>query len=144
VEVFIAYKESSLVDDLKNTLEAWEKVPDVQPIAIQAPEKKYEIIRRVTAENISTSDYILCDLGCVPCEDDPVSIIKQVMAGDEKIGMIRFSPESGVRFCRKGIVEKWPKRESINYQHEHEMAYLLEGYQVPKCPTLSYRRLGVH
>lgn len=113
-------------------------------MAIQVPQKKYEIIRRVTAENMSAGDYILCDLGCVPIGEDIVQTAESALRQDEKLGMIRFSPESAIRICRKGIVEKWPKKESQNYQHEHEMAYLLEGYLAPKWPTLQYRRLGVH
>lgn len=130
--------------DLAATLEAWEKVPEAEPVAIQVPRKKYEIIRRVTAENMAKGDYILCDLGCVPTVDDVAAISKQYFSQDEKVGMILFGKGSGVRVCRKGIVEKWPKKESLNYQKEHEIAYAIEGYTVLKCPTLSYRRLGVH
>lgn len=144
MEIFIAYTKDSLLSDLSNTLEAWDKVPDAEPIAIEVPDRKYEIIRRVTAENMASGDYILCDLGCVPNEEQVIETAQQILAQDEKIGMIRLSPESGVRVCRKGVVEKWPKKNTPNYQHEHEMAFLLEGYLVPLWPTLSYRRLGVH
>lgn len=143
MEVFIAFTKDSLFSDLTDTLLVWEKIPFAEPIAIEVPKVKYEIIRRVTAENMSVGDYLLCDLGCVPNEEDCISLVEGLFLQDEKVGMIRFLPESGIRACRKGVVEKWPKRESINYQHEHEMAYLLEGYLVPKC-SLSYRRLGVH
>lgn len=120
---------------------AWSAVEGAEPIAIEVPLKKYEIIRRVTAENMSKGHYILCDLGCLPDSENIVDIAEEALSQSDKIGMLRFSPDGAVRVCRKGIIEKWPKKETQNYNHEHEMAYLVEGYLVPLWPTLQYRRM---
>lgn len=144
MQVFIAYTEKSLIGDLTRTLYAWDRVQKSEPVAIQVPEKKYELIRRVTAENMSEGDYILADIGCVPNSELVVKEISAILEGDEKVGMIQFSPEGAVRACRKGIIEKWPQNKSGLYQQEHEQAYLTEGYKVSKWPSLRYRRLDVH
>lgn len=93
---------------------------------------------------MAAGNYILCDIGCVPNKDDSVLIAEQALEANEKIGMIRFLPDSEIRVCRKGIVEKWPMNKSGSYQIEHEQAYIMEGYQVPQWPSLQYRKLGVH
>jgi len=143
VEIFIAYTKDSLIKDLTNTLEAWDKIPNAEPIAIEVPAKKYEIIRRVTAENMAKGNYILCDLGCVPNQEDVVERAEKMLQ-DEKIGMLKCKPGGGIRICRKGIVEKWPTYVGGSYDDEHGSAYRLEGYLVSVCPTLAYRRLNVH
>lgn len=144
MEVFIAYTNDSLISDLTRTLEAWDKIEMVEPIAIEVPVKKYELIRRVTAESMASGDYILCDLGCVPNSQLTTKEIKEIFKKQEKVGMIRFSPNGAVRACRKGIVERWPSYRGGSYESEHERAYSMEGYTTPKWPTLLYHRQDVH
>ena len=83
-EVFIAYTQSTSISLLKQTLENWD-TDDFEPVAVMVRGKKQDLVRRVAAEGIALSDYLIAELGSKP--------------GDEK----------GVYFCRKGSmkVEKY-------------------------------------
>jgi hypothetical protein len=129
---------------LEATLLAWDKVPEAEPMAIEVPVKKYELVRRVTAENICKGNYILCDIGCVPVHETAVNICEMVFETNPKVGILYFMPHGKVRACRKGVIEKWPMRRTDSYSNEHEQAYAIEGYSAQTWPTLLYRQPNVH
>lgn len=144
---------------LEATLEHWAKIPDAEPVMQMVPTKKYELLRCVAVENLAKGDYVLCEVGCVPNEDDIISRAEKLLQGvvacfwegtvvrrpssDTKIGMLNLSPQNEVRICRKGIVAKWPMYKGGPFAPQQEEAYRLEGYAT-LCPSLSYRKLGVH
>ena len=144
MEVFVAYTKHSLFNELEATLEAWDLVHGAEPVAIEITnEKKYEIFRRVTAENMSSGDYILADLCCLAEEQDFVSIARDVLKEKPEAGLLAASPGMGVWVCRKGIVDKWPTKETMYYAKEHAEAYRRKGYEAELCDKLHYHRLSV-
>jgi hypothetical protein len=132
----LAYTLRSDIRELAITLDAWDKMDDMEPIAIECSRMKYEITRRVAAENMAKGDYILGDLGCIPTED-VVEAILSLYNG--KTGMIG---KHGVRICRKSIVTGWPMKATDSYDDEHAMAYELRGYKVIEWPKPLYRRMN--
>lgn len=142
IEVFIAYTDNFPVLSLKHSLEGW-SIEGAEPIAIKVPEKKYEVIRRVTSENMATGDYILAICGSVPNSEQAIEDIESTFRANEKVGMLRFGPDGLVVACRKGIIERWPQNKSGDYKAEHELAYSIEGYETTGCP-LTYRMADVH
>jgi hypothetical protein len=136
VEVFIGYTLRSDIRELAVTLDAWDKIDDMEPVAIECPRMKFELIRRVTAENMASGDYIVGDLGCIPTED-VVEAAKSLYEG--KTGMIG---KHGVRICRKSVITGWPMKATDSYDAEHVMAYELKGYKVIEWPKALYRRMN--
>lgn len=119
---------------------AWEKVPDCEPIAIEVPVKKFELIRRVTAENVATDNYILCDLGYVTKDDNIAKFSEEILDRETFTGMLKLT---GMRICKKGVVERWSSYKSGSYDAEHEEAYKREGYEVKVCTKIKTTRIGI-
>jgi len=142
MEVFVAFTRESNVADLKKTLEAWD-LPNLQPVAIQVVSKKFEIYRRVTAENVSVGDYILCDLGIGPVEEEFGQLAQEALDKHPKAGMITPNGIAIAVICRKGIITHWPTPRTSAYQKEHAEAYERLGYQVISCLTMHCLPLAV-
>jgi len=140
MEIFIAYTKLSSIDDLGQTIESWDAIEAAEPAAIEVPVSKYELFRRVSAENISTGDYILSDIGHVPSNPDIVSICEKLLIENKTVGLFTF--DDSVHLCRKGIIEKWPEKQSTYYLSEHKQAYRLSGYGAISCKEEFIRRLA--
>lgn len=141
MDIFIAFTKQSNVHELDETLEAWEKVDLAEPAAIECPVSKFEIARRVCAENLASGDYILCDIGYIPTYPSFIHYAERLLKENPKVGM--FQMKGGVYICRKGVVDKWPVKKSSFYIPEHVLAYRRKGYEVLPCPQVYCRRLGV-
>lgn len=147
IEVFVAYTGETDVKELERTLEAW-KLPALEPVAIELKSKKFELHRRVTAENMSRGDYILCDLGYGPREEDFGARAGKALLEYPEAGMIASGRSSApgwdfhrVVICRKGVISHWPTPTSKDYRREHREAYTFKGYRIIVCPTIHYRLL---
>lgn len=153
MEAFVAYAIETLsVDDLEATLEAW-NIDGLEPVAIELKLKKFELIRRVTAENISRGDYVLASIGCAPVESNFADLAEKVLIDHPKVGLIIpqcVAPEwvSGrVTICRKGIIKHWfqPKgsqESDVLYANMHAQVCRLAGYETMECKTIHYRPLS--
>lgn len=141
MDVFIAYTKQTEVQELGETLEAWDKVEGAEPAAVECQPRKFEIQRRVAAENLASGDYILCDVGYIPTYPAFVEYAEKLLKEHPNVGM--FQMKGGVYICRKGVVDKWPEKKSEFYIPEHVWAYQLKGYEVLPCPQVYCRRMGV-
>ncbi|HEX8838471.1 MAG TPA: hypothetical protein VF748_16125 [Candidatus Acidoferrum sp.] len=147
MEVFVAYTPESSLDELGNTLDAWEKA-GLEPVAIECKKKKFELVRRVTAENLSRADYILAELGTEPVEFGFGEIASEYLGGHSDVGLVgawrigqtQNEWPNSVVVCRKGIVEKWPTPKTEFYIQEHVEAYRLAGQKALLCRQIHYRR----
>lgn len=141
MEVFIAFSEGTDVRELEKTMEAWDRHQEADVVGIKVPARKYQTYRRLSAEMMARGNYIIADLGCIPVETNFIEYSERYLAKHKKVGMVRAQPGYGVDICRKGIVQKWPIRETATYNEEHKKAYELAGYEVKLCDKLHYRRL---
>lgn len=150
MEVFIAYTLESSLADLGATLDLWEKA-GLEPVAIECKKKKFEMIRRVTAENISRADYILASVGSAPVEEDFAELAQKALDENKTAGLITIGcidPDwvSGrVAICRKGVITHWiqPKgsqEADVLYASAHAQAYRHAGYEAIECHQIHYRR----
>ena len=139
MEIFIGYTRNSNVTWLRETLEAWDELADTDPVAIECPPKKYELFRRVAAENTAVGDYILCELGWLPTYDSFVAYAQRMLLEYPKVGIFHMR---GVAICRRGIVDKWPTPKSEFYAIEHVRAYELQGYGEHLCKEAYCRQIG--
>lgn len=146
MEVFIAYTKHDRISELEKTLIAWDE-GDTEPVAIECNSKKFQIHRRVTAENLATGDYVLADIGYGPAVKDFAKVARELLEKHPKAGLIgqgtAGTPHSVV-ICRKGIVDKWPTPQSETYIPEHAEAYRLKGYKPLLCQQRLYRQLANH
>jgi hypothetical protein len=150
MEVFVGYTKLTSIDELGATLNAWD-IEGFEPVAIQCTAAKYELFRRITAERLSTGDYILSDLGCHPMEDGFAESAQRTLDDNPDVGLVGVLREGantkvntlpfGVVICRKGVVDKWPDKKSLTYVQEHAKAYELKGYRSMICADLHYRRM---
>jgi len=140
LEVFIAYTKGSNIEELEATLNSWD-LDGLEPVAIECGLKKFQIIRRVTAENLSHGNYVLTDLGTAPVEEDFGQRAEKCLADYPTVGMVELASGVDVFVCRKGIVDKWPTPRTESYMKEHREAYLLKGYETSVCPEIHYRHL---
>jgi hypothetical protein len=155
MEVFVAYTKDDDFNALKQTLEYWGRVPGVEPAMIQFPRAKYEIGRRVAADNLSTDQYyILADLGCILNSEADMKRIEERLK-DEDAALIGLSniagnillpdpPPAGVRICRKGAVEKWLPKVTVHYNQEHRDSVRLSQQKVTTWHDIFYKHLPVH
>ena len=148
MEVFIAYMRGTNVEELARTLDAWEKA-GFEPVAIECKKKKFELIRRVTAENVSRDDYVLAELGTEPVSefaDFAAEYFKSHpevgLLGAWRIGQTENEYPNGVVVCRKNVVEKWPTPRSEFYIQEHVEAVQLAGKKALLCHQIHYRRMS--
>lgn len=148
LEVFVAYTRDTDLRELEKTMTAWD-LNGLEPVAIQCAWKKFEIHRRITAENISRDDYILADIGVGPVEGNFSALAVQELADHKDVGLLgawrvgqtaKEVPNSVV-ICRKGIVTKWPEPRTETYIQEHVEACRLAGYKALLCSAIHYRRL---
>jgi hypothetical protein len=148
IEVFVAYQKASDIDELEETLDAWD-LPGMEPVAVEVTIRKFELARRVTAENVSRGNYILADLGTGPLEENFGELAEKELAERKDTGLIGVwrtgqtasEVPNSVVICRKGIVGKWPTPQSETYIQEHIWAYRFAGYRTFLCSTLHYHRL---
>ena len=148
MEVFVAFSKDEQIPILQQTMEAWAECELVEPVGIRASEGKYELMRRITADNMAEGNYyILADLGCVP--DDkfsvPALMKRLAISGD---GLIGFSKEgrdlaypTGVRICQKGVVARWVPKSTESYDQEHAEAIRLAGKRVTIWENVKYKHL---
>lgn len=155
VEVFIGFTKDDDFTLLQQTLERWDACENVQLAAIQCDVKKFEIARRVAADKMAKCNYyILADLGCVldswnalegieeKLEEHNEGLIGLENAGGKTCLPKEFQYPKGVRFCRKGAVEKWLPNVSGTYDQEHVESVVLAGGTVGLCPDIFYKRLS--
>lgn len=128
MECFVAYTRLTPIDLLAQTLNAWDK-SKIIPAAIQCKPVTFEFDRRVAAEGLATGDYILADVGCLPKRSKPINAAVKMLyqANGSPVGMV---VAEGFRVCRKGVIDKWPMKESADYGPEHRLAYERKGYKV--------------
>lgn len=140
LEVFIAYTKGSNIAELETALNSWDR-EGLEPVAIECGLKKFEIIRRVTAENLSLGDYILAEIGVAPVEEDFAARAEKFLAEHPAVGLVELASGPDVFVCRKKIVDKWPTPRTESYLKEHREAYQLKGFEATLCPQIHYRRL---
>jgi hypothetical protein len=129
IECFIGYTDKHSLYELKATLEFWDAMGDVIPIAIRCRQSRYEMDRRVAAENVAKGDYILCDLNYGPEDGNTVSTALSLLRNKrKKVGMVLVNP--GIRLCRKGAIARWPQKSTSDYNEEHRQAFEFAGYSV--------------
>src|SRR5882724_2434202 len=82
MEVFIGFTKDDDFTLLQQTLERWDACANVNLAAIQCDVKKFEIARRVAADNMAKCNhYILADLGCVLDSWNALEGIEERLAG---------------------------------------------------------------
>jgi hypothetical protein len=122
-------------------MEAWDALDGAEVVGLKVDKaSKYQLIRRISAENMAKGNYILADFGCVPSDDSFITKAERYLKKYPKLGMI-VSRGGGVAVCRKGVVDKWLPNETGTYVTEHENAYKLKGYVVANKRDLGYRRI---
>jgi hypothetical protein len=142
MEIFIAFSDGSDINELEQTMVAWDRHQEAEVVGLKCPAGKYQTYRRVSAEMMARGDYILADLGCIPVENDFIETAEQYLQKHKKVGMLRADPGHGVDICRKGIVQKWPIKTTQTYSDEHKQAYEIAGYHVETSSKLHYKRLS--
>lgn len=159
MEVFIGYTKGTDIARLEQTLEAWD-LPGLEPAAIQCGLRKFDIHRRVAAENVSRGTYVLSLLGFGPVEESFADLAAQALAENPKAGMIEVpnvtpvNPLAGgilhvdvpVVVCRKGLITHWvqplSEREEL-WENAHRTSYRNAGYEVISCPLIHFQALAV-
>ncbi len=126
IEVFVAFTKTTDLKELEKTLEAW-NLSGMEPVAIQVKANKFELHRRVTAENLATGNYVLADLGYGPLEEDFVKLAEVELRNYPDVGLIGVSLDAMI--CRKGIVTHWPTPRTQTYRKEHVEAYQHAGFE---------------
>jgi hypothetical protein len=157
MEVFIGFTKDDDFTLLQQTLERWDACENVTIAAIQCDPKKFEIARRVAADNMAKCNYyILADLGCVLVDWKALADIEERLSGKDEaligleyIGGKTCLPEefhypTGVRICRKNAVKKWLPKVTGTYDREHVESVKLAGGSVGICPDIFYKHLQVH
>lgn len=154
LEVFIAFTRETDVKELKRTMEAW-NLDGLEPVAIQCglPAAKFEMHRRVTAENLSINDYVLAGLGCEPVEDDFGELAETALRENHKVGLIEPGcvgtdwVSGRVVICRRGVIKRWvdphgSQEADVLHANAHRQSYRLAGYERMECKTIHYRLLN--
>lgn len=142
MEVFIAFSSDDDAQVLKHTMIAWAECEDCEPVGIQTAPGKYELQRRIVADQMAQEKwYIIADLGCVPESPSLLSDVRSRLADDVAIyGLGTDDPPSGVRICQKGAVRKWLEKKSNSYDAEHAESAKLAGKRVEIWPDIIYKR----
>ena len=153
MEAFVAYWDDEQMQVLGETMHQWSQVEGIEPVAIKCPEAKYELFRRITADNLAEGQfYLLLDLGTAPCEDFDLCKIERRLT--DEVGMAAFPAHTdpldedprtptGVRVCQKGVIEKWPNKISSSYDYEHSAAVEKNGKCILRLPDFHYQRVYV-
>jgi hypothetical protein len=140
IEVFVGFTKDSPIKLLEETLEAW-NLDGLEPVATNIEGRKFELLRRVAAENMSRGDYILTELGYGPIEENFAHECGKLITLQPKAGLFAIMPMDGlppshwgkVTLCRKGVVTKWPTPRSAAYLEEHTAAARLNGFEAQQC-----------
>lgn len=150
VEIFLAFHDEGQAQLLLDTANRWLKCKNAYPSIIEVQKQDFEIKRRILADNLAKHDvYILADILCVPAQPAFMSAITERLYDD--IGMVglglvgvksKITYPSGVRVCRKGVIDKWPKQLTDDYNKEHAEAIRCTGKRVEVWPDIMFRLLG--
>lgn len=135
MEVFIAFHSEDQAIPMLDSAKRWAKCKGALPNIIQVPEHGFEIKRRVLADNLAKEDYyILADMLCVPGDKYLIKHIKKAVKENPDVNLFGLTEKdgngntyfltksSGVRVCKKGVVEKWPQQVTNDYDSEHAHA----------------------
>lgn len=133
IECFVGFMKETPTDLLAQTLTAWE-IAGVEPVAVQCRADRFELHRRVVAENLAVADYLLAELGYGPTEPDFAKRLKIEMRDRTDCGL--FIVSAGAVACRKGIITHWPQLKSETYRPEHAEAFKRKGYGHHTCKTV--------
>lgn len=146
MEVFIPYDGTDeAIPFLDMALKGWEKVRFAEPKVIMVkPGPKFDMQFRVAADGIAKGDYyVLADVDAVPDETYVISAINKHLRARPQLGMALIRPVfdvgGRVRVVRKGVVEKWPPKESQQYDQEHAQAIVSKGYTFEIWEDVCYR-----
>lgn len=139
MDVFVAYTKQSSINELSETLHAWD-IEGASVAAIEILPKKYELYRRVTSEKLSDGDYIMAEVGIVPTYERFIHYAEGLLKYNPRIGLFYIH---GALVCRKGIVDKWPLKETDFYIAEHQRAYKRHGFGYMNCEEDYCKRLNV-
>ena len=139
MDVFVAYTKPIHIAELGKTLEAWD-IEGASVAAIEVPPKKYEVYRRVTAEKLSDGDYILAEVGIVPTYERFIAYAEGLLKYNPNVGLFNVH---GVLICRKGIIDKWPAKETDFYIPEHQRAYARHDFGYMNCEEDYCKRMNV-
>lgn len=141
MEVFVSFFSDHEAPAVLKTVEAWEACEKVEPIVVQLKKSKFEIERRIVADNMAKGKwYILADVGCMPTSENIVHLINQRLSAD--VGMYGFGdvyPPRGVRVCQKGVVQKWLERRTNSYDKEHALSVVGSGKKVESWSDITYK-----
>lgn len=151
IEVFVAYTKGTEIARLEATLDAW-NLPGLEPVAIQCGLKKFELHRRVTAENVSCGTYIQALVDRVPVEDDYAQCVEKELAANPKAGLLAIPPfgadwvSGAVSICRKGLITHWvhplgSQEADVLWDNAHRTSYRNAGFETITCPSIHYRVL---
>jgi len=149
IEVMLAFHSEHQATMLLDTAERWRKTKNAYPTIIQVPEEGFELKRRVLAENLAKTDtYILCDILCVPAMPNFIETIEKRFLAEGMAGLTLVGETekplypTGIRVCRKGVVEKWPQMVTETYDKEHAEAVRRAGKRVEIYPDIVYLHLN--
>jgi hypothetical protein len=139
VEVFIGFTKDDEYQLLEDTLLAWAECDGAEPIAVELkPGKKYELQRRVLADNLAKgSYYIVTEIGLVPRSSDLVRRIDRA----DKQALNLLHPKGQVFVAQKGSVKRWVQKHSESYCKEHLESVKLSGGKVHSWADIEYKRL---
>jgi hypothetical protein len=108
MEVFVGYTADAEFQRLSLTLDCWDAC-GFEVAAIECKADKYEIARRVAADNLATEPhYILADLGCVLQERKSGAVIRERLTGvgdpckihaSENTRMVGLMPDYGMELA---------------------------------------------
>lgn len=148
MEVFIAFDGNlEAVQFLEQALYGWEKIRFAEVNCLELkPGQKFEIQRRVLADNLAKGDwYVLADIDAKPEEPWVISQIQKLVPTRKQCGLALIRPSfdigGKVRVIRKGIIHKWPAQETDNYELEHGLAIVQAGYTMETWDDIWYRHL---
>jgi hypothetical protein len=139
MEVFIGFTKDDEYQLLKDTLMAWAECDGAEPIAVQLkPGKKYELQRRVLADNLAKGKYyVVAELGLVPAYADTVRRI----CSATKSTLSLLAPLGKVFVAEKGSVRRWIEPKSESYNREHMESVILSGGKVESWADIAYKPL---
>jgi len=147
MEVFLAYTKDDIYSILEQTANAWAECDDAEVVLLEVKnESKFEIQRRVMADNLSKGRYyVLTDVGCLPEAPDTIRQIerkpKVSLAGLWPSDMPADDVPVGVRVCEKGVVRKWVAKRAPSYDHEHAESVRLSGKTVEIWTDISFQHV---
>lgn len=145
IEVFICFHSEDQARMVLDTAERWRKTKGAYPTVIQVPKDGFEIKRRVLADKLAKTDiYIIADILCVPAMPKFIETIEKSFG--DKVGMVglahkdgmTYAYPSGIRVCRKGVVDKWPVKNTETYDREHAEAVMMAGKKVEMLPYIKF------